>query len=533
MEGLYKQKRSIFKSYVNVLNIFKELFQFSYMKEKRNKKGLSHVISMIIIVVLVFVAIGIFAGIVFSIISNSVEKVSIKTELMKETFKMNKVVIDPSNLSEIKITFCCAAKDVTTKKIETYTEETNLDIGLVIDRSGSMRQSGWTLNLNPGLSPLQEYENVNVPRDAYSSSNSFTIVPGTERLAISLDWSRITGVTGSEGSEFALNLRRPTGEWIFGNNKPNVGGFVDPPDNVAGPNEYFSGISTKPQVVYIENPASGNWEVKVYGWNLRPKTSPPPSQEVNISVFSGTSSQIIKNPTIISIDAAKDSAKNFVNGFQGETQLSYTVFGSYGELRQTLTSNKNDLLTAIDNTGMEGGTAINRGIEESKDDLINNGRSGIEKIMIILTDGQNDAGPNVVIQEAQDAKNQGIKIFTVGLTGFVDSDMLTTVASQPEYYFYAPDASALQPIFELIRQRIKNEFSSNRLSDSFIIVFYNDTDSYSTELNQMDIGVLETRTFSFDLNGKITNIKRIEIYPGKETEGGKMIIGDLLQAYEL
>jgi hypothetical protein len=503
------------------------------MGKKRGKKGLSHLVAVTIIIILVIVAAGILGTVAFSVIKKSVETVSIKSELMKETFKMNKVIIDPSNPSEIKITFCCAAKTLEQKKIETYTEKTNLDVGIVIDRSGSMRQSGWTLNLEQTITPLQEYENINVPRDGYSSSNSFTIPSGTERLAVSLSWDRREGYIGSEGSEFALNVRRPTGEWIFGTSKPGVGGIVDPPQNVAGSNEYFSGISTKPQIVYIENPAPGTWEVKVWGWNLRPNTNRPPSQEVNISVYSGTSSQIIKNPTIISLDAAKDSAKNFVNNFQGETQLSYTVFGSYGQLKQTLTSDKNLLITAIDDTGMEGGTAIHTGIEISKNDLINNGRPGIEKIMVILTDGQNDAGPEVVIQEAQDAKNENIKIFTVGLTGFVDSDMLTAVASQPGYYFYAPDASALQPIFELIRQKIENEFTSNRLSDSFIVVFYNDTSSYSVELNQMDIGVLETKTFSFDLDGKITNVERIEIYPGKETKSGEMIVGDLLQTYEL
>ena len=352
-----------------------------------------------------------------------------------------------------------------------------LDIVLVNDRSGSMRQSGWTLNktVSSNLTILD----VTVPRGAYSSSYAFTVPAGVQRVAVELDWGMAPGYPGSEGSEFALNLQRPNGNWIFGSGAPSVGGKVDPPDSVGAANEYFSGISTKPQIVYIENPTSGTWHVRVYGWNLRPKIGPPPSQLVNLSIYYGTSAQLIRNPTILSIEAAKNASKIFVDGMPLSDRGGYVKFGSFAVLAQGLTFNKANVKTAIDNTGLEGGTAIQTGIVSAKNELINNGRQNATKIMIVLTDGQNDAGPQTVINAAQDAKNNGIIIFTVGLTGYVNKDMLSQVASVPSYFYYSQDSSALGEIYDQISKDItaiyreqtlvsQNLSSSDLYSDSYI-----------------------------------------------------------------
>ncbi len=502
--------------------------------KKRGKKALSQIIAVTIIIMLAITSAAIVGRLAFGLIKKNGEIIEIKTELLKEDFRIKKVLINESNYSDIKLTVCCATKDVKlTKQEEIKEQQKEIDFSLVIDRSGSMRQSGWTLGLQGGAIPIQEYKNLSVPRNGYSNSNTFSVPPGTERLAVSLNWDRKKGYNGSEGSEFALNLINPSGTWIFGTGRPGVGGIVDPPSDVGQGNEYFSGISTKPQIVYVENPNSGDWEVMVYGWNLRPSTNRPPSQEVNVSVFIGDSSEIIRNPTIISIDAAKDASRNFVNNIRAEDYCNYVVFGSYGELKQSITSNKNNLLLAIDDTGMEGGTAIHTGIQTSSNDLINNGRIDTEKIMILLTDGQNDIGPEIVIQEAENTKSQGIRIFTIGLTGFVDSEMLSAVASNPNDFYYAPDASALQTIFNAIRERIVETYYSELLSQKFLIVFSNKTQTYKEEITSQNIKPLETKTFSFDLQGKISNISKIQIYPVKERENGKEVIGQILQIYEI
>jgi hypothetical protein len=500
-----------------------------------NKKGFSQIINVILLVLISLVLISIFFSFALDFIREKSEISSVQAELLQETAKIKKVEIDSDNPNLMRITFCCSEGKITgnDKKEEEIQEPVNLDIGLVIDRSGSMRQSGWVLEIKEGTSPLLEDMTLNVPKDDYTSSIDFNVPTGTESLAVLLDWGQAIGYSGSEGTEFALNLRNPSETWIYGNNKPTVGGKVDPPDNTGLDNyDFFSGISTKPQVVYIENPEEGNWRVRVYGWNLRPRTGPPPSQDVNVSVYLGSSSELIKGSTILSIEAAKDSARDFVNAKRDTDFISYTVFGSQGNalLLQTLTNSKALLLNAIDSTGQQGGTAIQDGIETSTQDLLSNRRAGSEMIMVILTDGQNDAGPQVVIDEATNAKNQGIKIYTLGLTGFVDEEMLKLVATDPSYYYYVSDSSLLQEIFNSVRNRIVLESTGISLSDGLKIVFYNDSYSYSPEEQVVDLLPLETKTYSFNLEGKITNVKRIEVYPIR-TIYEKEIIGPLLHTY--
>jgi uncharacterized protein YegL len=269
---------------------------------------------------------------------------------------------------------------------------------------------------------------------------------------------------------------------------------------VGASNEYFSGISTKPQIVYVENPTSGTWQVKVYGWNLRPKTGPPSSQKANVTILTGNSTQLKRNPTIISIDAAKSSLKNFVSSKEEDERIGYVVFGSYAELKQSLTYNSSLLITAINNTGQEGGTAINTGMETAKNNLINNPRENSKKVMILLTDGQNDNGPSIVISKANEIKNLNIILFVIGLTGFADSETLSTIATKPEYYYYTPDASGLQSIFEQVREKIVKTYYNYKLSDYFKIVFYNETGNYVYILDDPSLIPLETKEYTIDLN---------------------------------
>ena len=339
-----------------------------------------------------------------------------------------------------------------------------LDIALVNDRSGSMMQSGWTYDVS--IPPSNVSYNFSVPKKNYSNNYSFNVPAGTTRLLVSIDWSKVPGYDGSEGSEFALNLMLPNGTWIFGNGNPTVlSGKVDPPSDVAGPDVFFSGISTKPQAVIVNNPVAGNWKVRVWGWNFRPSTAPPSFQNVTIFIYEGDSSQIIRDPTILSFDAAKNASENFVDSIDNSSDMvAYVVFGSYSMVLQNLTFSRALLKTAIDNTGLQGGTAIQEGIVNGTKELINNGRQNSTKILILLTDGQNDAGPQVVLDAANSSKNQGIIIFTIGLTTYVNHDLLKQVASDPSFYYYSPDGSGLNSIYNSISQKIISIYKEQTLN---------------------------------------------------------------------
>jgi hypothetical protein len=60
------------------------------------------------------------------------------------------------------------------------------------------------------------------------------------------------------------------------------------------------------------------------------------------------------------------------------------------------------------------------------------------------------------IKHAQELKDKGIRIYTIGLGG-VDETFLQQIASEPvsEYYYYTPTSDQLEAIFNTIAQQIK------------------------------------------------------------------------------
>jgi flagellin-like protein len=482
--------------------------------KKRKKKGLSEVISTILLILLTLTIVAILYFIILNRINVSKEQVEMLNILGMENAKIGRAVGDFENGGQINITIqrdFSEAEKKTSNLNQTIFEKKPIDIVLVLDRSGSMRQSGWVLETSL---PPTNTTNLTVPNAAYSPVYSFPVPSGTTRLAVAINWSKVPGFNGSEGSEFAMNLRRPSGTWIAnsGNYPDELSGKVDPPDSIGTALEYFSGISTKPQYFYIENPPNGTWQVKVYGWNLRPKSGPPPTQNVSVKIYMGNPSSLNKSVTVISSDIVKLASKNFIDKLSEEDQAAIVRFGSYGELTQGLTSDKALVKSAIDNLGSEGGTAINTGIDTATQQLTTAGRSDTLKIITILTDGQNDAGPNPVIASAQQAKNLNYTIFTIGMTNFVDENLLRGISTKPEYYYYS-DFNMLDEIYQQLSEKIVSIQETKTIGISFIIIFSNSTSSCQREIDSSELPPLATiKTFTFNLDGCVKNITKIEIH---------------------
>jgi hypothetical protein len=353
--------------------------------------------------------------------------------------------------------------------IGNVSQNSNIDVILVNDKSGSMRQSGWWLNASGNAS--NAYVNVTVPNGGWSATKSFTINTSVKNIAAAITWGSMTGFNGSDASEFVVNLRRPDGTWIFSEypgNPASAGNVVDPPDSVGNANEYYSGIDTKPQALIVQTPAAGTWQVSVYGWNMRPKTGPPANMSVNISIYMDTNltsaDDINHSNTTFAYIASQLAADSFLKYLSPNDYAGYVKFETSSLLAQGLTQNLTRVEYAINNTGVGGGTSIDLGINDANNEMIAHARSNTQHLIILLTDGQNDNGPSPVIQSANYAKNNGTKIFTIGLSAFANADMLKQVASKPEYYYYAPTQDDLQSIYQQIAGVINATYRSQILN---------------------------------------------------------------------
>ena len=150
-------------------------------KKRKDKKGMSEVIATLLIILFILALIMIVWVFIANQIKSSKEKVETLNILNLENSRIEKVVGDFENGSQINLTikrvYSKAEKGVT-KSNNTAYEKKSIDIILVLDRSGSMRQSGWILLTSI---PPTDITTLTVPNGAYSSSYSFYVPSGTAR----------------------------------------------------------------------------------------------------------------------------------------------------------------------------------------------------------------------------------------------------------------------------------------------------------------------------------------------------------------
>ena len=178
---------------------------------------------------------------------------------------------------------------------------------------------------------------------------------------------------------------------------------------------------------------------------------------------------------------AKEEAKKFVRGRQSD-RIGLVVFAKKSYTQCPLTLDYDVLLKLIDDVeiGMiKDGTAIGLGIANATNRL--RGSSAKSKIIILLTDGDNNAGNIDPVTAAELAKSFGIKIYTIGIgTGGlvpfpiddpvfgkryvqakvdIDETTLKRVADLTGgIYFPARDAKTLSEIYSRINQLEKSDF---------------------------------------------------------------------------
>jgi Ca-activated chloride channel family protein len=170
---------------------------------------------------------------------------------------------------------------------------------------------------------------------------------------------------------------------------------------------------------------------------------------------------------------AKQTIKSFVARREAD-RLGLVVFGGEAFTQCPLTSDNTVLLNIIDQVdlGMAGdGTAIGMAIATAINRMKDS--QAKSKVMILLTDGENNRGEIDPITAASLAQEMGIKIYTIGVgkeggapIPYIDPVMGKVYSSQMTYldeaplkdiaqktngrYFRATDSDTLQDIYDMI-----------------------------------------------------------------------------------
>ncbi|MDX1455647.1 MAG: VWA domain-containing protein [Gammaproteobacteria bacterium] len=180
-----------------------------------------------------------------------------------------------------------------------------------------------------------------------------------------------------------------------------------------------------------------------------------------VLVLDNSGSMRANDPARLSVSAVTD----FIRAQAGGTRVAIVIFDGSPRLVQPLTEvtfdNKDVLLSSLDRLNFSGqwtdtASAIERGLYE----LRLNGRMEADKAIILMTDGIIDTGvPARDVEKAQwlredlaeDAADEGIRVFAVAFTENADFQLLQSVAQATDAeYFRAIRAEDIAPVLRRI-----------------------------------------------------------------------------------
>jgi Ca-activated chloride channel family protein len=186
------------------------------------------------------------------------------------------------------------------------------------------------------------------------------------------------------------------------------------------------------------------------------------------------------------LEAAKDVASDFIAG-RPDDRIGLVIFSGESFTQSPLTSDHSmirNLFKDIKSGMIEDGTAIGDGLATSINRLKES--DAISKVIILITDGVNNAGSIDPLSAAEIAKIYGIRIYTIGVgtmgvapypvqTPFgiqyqnmevkIDEDILKQVAEVTGgLYFRATSNKKLKEIYEEIDQLEKSKIDVTEFS---------------------------------------------------------------------
>jgi Ca-activated chloride channel homolog len=171
------------------------------------------------------------------------------------------------------------------------------------------------------------------------------------------------------------------------------------------------------------------------------------------------------------LQVVQDVAGHFIDQRRGD-QIGLILFGTQPYLQAPLTTDIPTVHQFLDEAvvGVAGpqtaiGDAIGLAIKQLRQRASTGGASMRQSVLILLTDGGNDAGVMPPLQAAQLAAQTGLRIFTIGVgaaeqqslfgmtlgNSDLDVDLLQKIASiTGGQYFRATDAEALGAVYHKI-----------------------------------------------------------------------------------
>jgi len=152
------------------------------------------------------------------------------------------------------------------------------------------------------------------------------------------------------------------------------------------------------------------------------------------------------------LDAAVAAARTFLGLVDARRdRVGLVSFNADARREHTLSADFASVGRAVGRMQSGVGTRIDRGIEESIEELGYRGRAGASSVIVVLSDGVPVVGTEERARMlAFQARASAITVFTIGLGPDAAGAFLQELARALSYYYYAPDHGALAEIYRRV-----------------------------------------------------------------------------------
>jgi len=186
------------------------------------------------------------------------------------------------------------------------------------------------------------------------------------------------------------------------------------------------------------------------------------------------------------LEAAKNVAMEFISGREYD-RMGLVVFAGEAFTQCPLTTDRSVLLNLFRDikSGMiEDGTAIGNGLATAVSRLKDS--NAISRVVILLTDGENNSGEIAPVTAAEIAKTFGIRVYTIGVgtVGTAPYPVQTPYGVQLRQMEVKIDEKTLQEIAGITEGRYFRATSNTKLQEIY------------QEIDQLEKSKIEVREFS-------------------------------------
>ena len=151
------------------------------------------------------------------------------------------------------------------------------------------------------------------------------------------------------------------------------------------------------------------------------------------------------------LEAAKEAILSFAGGLRRKDRFALVTFNDTAQLRMPLGSNMNRLKVSLDSVEIMQHSRIDLGISLAASELVLFPRQNGVPILIIVSDGiPSQVTEARVLTEAQEAKNAGVTIISVGTGEAMNRDVLREIASRPSEFYDAEDIRLIKEVFDIL-----------------------------------------------------------------------------------